>query len=92
MLPEHDGQWNIRALAQMHKLDSVFHESQRSNSVLTIGPFRSVSAKKGVTTPSGVSIPKGIKSGSLPSKIISTPISLAMIPRKFAPSESSTKV
>lgn len=63
MLAEHDGQWDNRALAQTHKLDSVFHESQRLNSVLTIGPLRIVSAKKGVTTPSGVSIPKGYQVG-----------------------------
>lgn len=59
MLAEHGVQWDKRALSQMHKLDSVFRESQRLNSVLTIGPLRIVNAKKGVTTPSGVFIPKG---------------------------------
>lgn len=46
-------------LFQMHKLDSVFHESQPLNSVLTIGPLRIFSAKMGVTTPSGVFTPNG---------------------------------
>lgn len=63
VLAEYDGQCDKRALAQMHKLDSVFCESQRLNSVLTIGPLRIVSAKNGVTTHSGVSISKGYQVG-----------------------------
>lgn len=63
VLAEHGGQWEERALAQMHKLDSVLGESQRLNSVLTIGPLRIVNAKNGVTTPSGVFIPKGYQIG-----------------------------
>lgn len=63
VVAEYDAQWDKSALAQVHKLDSIFHESQRLNSVLTIGPLRIVSAKNGVTTPSGVFIPKGYQVG-----------------------------
>lgn len=59
MLAEHGGQWDRRALAQMHKLDSVFRESQQLNTVLTIGPLKIFNAKNAVTTPSRVFILKG---------------------------------
>lgn len=57
------GEWNKRALAQLEKLDSTFRESQRVNTVLTVGPLRIVSAKDGVKTPSGVHVPKGYQVG-----------------------------
>lgn len=57
------GQWNKRALARLEKLDSTFRESQRVNTVLTVGPLRIVSAKDGVKTPSGVHVPKGYQVG-----------------------------
>ncbi|KAH8650437.1 cytochrome P450 [Ilyonectria robusta] len=59
VLAEHCGQWNKRALAKMHKLDSVLRESARLNSFVTIGLSRLVVAEEGMTTPSGVRIPKG---------------------------------
>lgn len=57
------GEWNKRALARLEKLDSTFRESQRVNTVLTIGPLRIVSAKDGVKTPSGVHVPMGHQLG-----------------------------
>lgn len=57
------GEWNKRALARLEKLDSTFRESQRVNTVLTVGPLRIVSAKDGVKTPSGVHVPKGYQVG-----------------------------
>lgn len=58
-----EGEWNKRALARLEKLDSTFRESQRVNTVLTVGPLRIVSAKGGVRTPSGVHVPKGYQVG-----------------------------
>ncbi|KAK7978156.1 hypothetical protein PG988_005646 [Apiospora saccharicola] len=62
VLAAHGG-WSKRALDDMHKLDSTFRESQRLNTVLTVGPLRIVNAREGVTTPSGVQIPKGYQVG-----------------------------
>ena len=59
VLAEHGGEWNKRALAKMQKLDSVFRESARLNSFVTVGIGRAVVAKDGITTPSGVKIPYG---------------------------------
>ncbi|KAK0609580.1 cytochrome P450 [Bombardia bombarda] len=59
VLAEFGGEWNKRALAKMHKLDSVFRESARLNSFVTVGLGRAVVAKEGITTPSGVHIPQG---------------------------------
>lgn len=57
------GRWDKRGLARMEKLDSTFRESQRLNTVLTVGPLRIVSAPGGVTTPSGVVVPRGHRVG-----------------------------
>lgn len=57
------GAWNKRALARLEKLDSTFRESQRVNTVLTVGPLRIVSAEDGVETPSGVHVPRGHQVG-----------------------------
>ncbi|KAK4130390.1 cytochrome P450 [Trichocladium antarcticum] len=59
VLAEHGGEWNKRALAKMHKLDSVMRESARLNSFVTVGMGRAVVARSGVVTPSGVKIPCG---------------------------------
>ncbi|KAI1341954.1 cytochrome P450 [Xylariaceae sp. FL0016] len=59
VLAEHDGQWNKRALAAMPKLDSVFRESQRVNSFVTVATNRIVANPKGITTPSGLKLPHG---------------------------------
>ncbi|KAI1496764.1 ent-kaurene oxidase [Biscogniauxia marginata] len=53
------GRWNKRALAAMPKLDSVFRESQRLNSFITLATNRLVVNPAGVTTPSGVHLPRG---------------------------------
>ncbi len=59
VLGQHDGQWNKRGLAQMEKLDSVLRESARLNSFTTVGLMRLVVPKEGMTTPSGVHLPRG---------------------------------
>ncbi|KAH6982362.1 cytochrome P450 [Ilyonectria sp. MPI-CAGE-AT-0026] len=60
VLAEHGGQWNKRALAKAEKLDSAMRESQRLNSFVTVGLGRLVVAEKGLTTPNGVHIRKGL--------------------------------
>ncbi|KAK8039591.1 hypothetical protein PG993_008002 [Apiospora rasikravindrae] len=62
VLATHGG-WSKRALDDMHKLDSTFRESQRLNTVLTVGPLRIVNGQEGVTTPSGAHILKGYQVG-----------------------------
>lgn len=59
VLTEHGGMWTKAALAKMEKLDSVFRESARLNTLVAIGLRRVVVAKEGLTTPSGVHIPCG---------------------------------
>lgn len=54
--------WNKRSLAQLEKMDSCFRESQRMNTILSLGPLRIV-GKDGVTTPSGVQVPRGWQLG-----------------------------
>ncbi|KAI6380610.1 hypothetical protein MCOR25_001547 [Pyricularia grisea] len=51
--------WTKRSLARMEKLDSVFRESARLNSFVTLGMERKVVAPGGVTTPSGLHVPQG---------------------------------
>lgn len=58
---DEDG-WNKRSLAKLEKMDSCFRESQRMNTILSLGPLRIV-GKDGVTTPSGVQIPRGWQVG-----------------------------
>ena len=59
VLAENGGEWNKRALAKMEKLDSVMRESQRVNSFVSVAVARRVVAPEGVTTASGVHLPKG---------------------------------
>jgi cytochrome P450 len=59
VLAAHDGQWNKKALAKMEKLDSALRESLRLNSFMILGLGRIVAAKDGITTPSGVHLPRG---------------------------------
>ncbi|RGP62599.1 hypothetical protein FSPOR_9178 [Fusarium sporotrichioides] len=61
VLQQHGGQWNKRAVAQMEKVDSAIRESQRKNSIVSIGVSRTVVAEKGVTFPSGTHVPKGLR-------------------------------
>lgn len=59
-LAERPGQaWDKRALADMPKLDSLFRESARVNSFVTVATVRTVVARDGVTTPGGVHLPRG---------------------------------
>ncbi|KAI3395336.1 hypothetical protein diail_1449 [Diaporthe ilicicola] len=57
-----DEGWNKRSLAQLEKLDSSFRESQRMNTILSLGPLRIV-GKDGLTTPSGIQVPAGYQVG-----------------------------
>ncbi|TVY16618.1 Cytochrome P450 monooxygenase tenB [Lachnellula arida] len=59
VLAAHGGQWTKKAVAQLEKLDSAMRESARLNSVLAVGLRRVVLADNGLTTPSGVHLPKG---------------------------------
>lgn len=61
VLKEHDGQWSKRAVARLEKLDSAIRESQRKNSIVSVAVSRTVLAEKGVTFPSGVHVPKGLR-------------------------------
>ncbi|KAF4445467.1 hypothetical protein F53441_10809 [Fusarium austroafricanum] len=61
VLQQHNNQWNKRAVAQLEKLDSAIRESQRKNSIVTVGVSRTVVAEKGVTFPSGIHVPKGLR-------------------------------
>jgi cytochrome P450 len=58
-LAETGGVWTKAALSKMEKLDSVFRESARLNTLVVVGLRRRVVAKEGITTPSGVHIPYG---------------------------------
>lgn len=58
-LEQHGGQWNKRTLGDMPKLDSVFRESQRMNSIVTVASPKPVCNPKGLTTPSGLHLPYG---------------------------------
>jgi cytochrome P450 len=58
-LAAHGGKWGKRSLADMIKLDSVLRESQRVNSFATTAINRMVVNPAGITTPSGVHIPRG---------------------------------
>ncbi|KAI1063802.1 hypothetical protein LB506_005617 [Fusarium annulatum] len=61
VLKQHDGKWNKRAVAQLEKVDSAIRESQRKNSIVSIGVSRTVVAEKGVTFPSGTHVSKGLR-------------------------------
>lgn len=54
--------WNKRSLAKLEKMDSSFRESQRMNTILSLGPLRIV-GNDGLTTPSGVHVPRGYQVG-----------------------------
>lgn len=60
VLAEHGDTWGKQALSKMAKLDSTMRESQRINMISPVGVLRRVAAKGGVTTPSGVHVPKGV--------------------------------
>ncbi|KAJ0163085.1 Ent-kaurene oxidase [Colletotrichum tanaceti] len=54
--------WDKRSLARLERLDSSFRESQRVNTILSLGPLRIV-GRDGLTTPSGIRIPAGYQVG-----------------------------
>ncbi|RYP50348.1 hypothetical protein DL768_004113 [Monosporascus sp. mg162] len=58
-LEKHGGEWNKRTLGDMPKLDSVFHESQRMNSIVTVASPKPVCNPEAITTPSGLHLPYG---------------------------------
>lgn len=51
--------WDKYSLAAMPKLDSTLRESQRLNTMVTVNMMRVVVAPDGITTPSGVYLPRG---------------------------------
>lgn len=59
VLAETQGVWTKTAMYKMEKLDSVFRESARLNTLTAVALRRVVVAKDGLTTPSGVHIPCG---------------------------------
>ncbi|KAJ5462575.1 cytochrome P450 [Penicillium sp. IBT 31633x] len=59
VLAESGGTWTKAALVKMEKLDSVFRESARLNTLVAIGLRRKVVAKEGFTSSAGVHIPCG---------------------------------
>lgn len=59
VLAETQGVWTKTAMYKMEKLDSVFRESARLNTLTAVALRRMVVAKDGLTTPSGVHIPCG---------------------------------
>lgn len=61
VLANHGGHWNKHALGQLEKLDSAIRESARFSSIVSIGLGRTVIAEDGLTTPSGVYLPRGTK-------------------------------
>ncbi|KAI5919905.1 putative cytochrome P450 [Camillea tinctor] len=61
VLDAHGGRWTKRALDQLVKLDSAIRESARVSSIVSIGLGRAVAAEDGLTTPSGVHLPRGTK-------------------------------
>ncbi|KAL2862198.1 cytochrome P450 [Aspergillus lucknowensis] len=58
-LHAHDSTYSKRSLAAMPKLDSTLRESQRLNSFVITATNRMVAAPAGVTTPSGLHVPRG---------------------------------
>jgi cytochrome P450 len=59
VLAETRGVWTKSSMYKMEKLDSVFRESARLNTLTAVALRRVVTGKDGLTTPSGVHIPMG---------------------------------
>jgi cytochrome P450 len=59
VLAETGGVWTKSSMYKMEKLDSVFRESARLNTLTAVALRRVVTEKDGLTTPSGVHIPMG---------------------------------
>lgn len=58
-LQSHGGEWSKRTLSDMPKLDSMFRESQRMSSIVTVASPKPVMNPNGITTPSGLHLPYG---------------------------------
>ncbi|KAK7754513.1 hypothetical protein SLS62_003533 [Diatrype stigma] len=72
-LEKNGGRWNKRTLGDMPKLDSVFRESQRMNSIVTVASPKPVCNPAGITTPSGLYLPYGAYIGVLSYPILHDP-------------------
>ncbi|RYP39908.1 hypothetical protein DL767_002027 [Monosporascus sp. MG133] len=83
-LEKNGGEWNKRTLGDMPKLDSVFRESQRMNSIVTVASPKPVCNPEGVTTPSGLHLPYGAYIGILSYPILHDPV-LYPEPETFRP-------
>lgn len=83
-LEKHGNDWSKATLLDMPKLDSVFRESQRMNSIVTIASPKPVCNKAGVTTPSGVHLAYGSYVAILSYPILNDP-NIYPEPEKFEP-------
>lgn len=83
-LNKHNHDWSKQTLLDMPKLDSVFRESQRMNSIVTVASPKPVCNKDGVTTPSGLHLEYGSYIGILSYPILYDP-NIYPEPEKFHP-------
>ncbi|RYO82239.1 hypothetical protein DL766_003213 [Monosporascus sp. MC13-8B] len=83
-LEKHGGGWNKRTPEDMPKFGSMFRESQRRNSIVTVASPKPVCNPDGVTTPSGLHIPYGAYIGILSYPILHDP-ALYPEPETFRP-------
>ncbi|KAI1258550.1 cytochrome P450 [Xylariaceae sp. FL1019] len=83
-LEKHNGEWSKRSLGEMPKLDSVFRESQRMNSIVTVASPKPVCNPNGIVTPSGLTLPYGAYLGILGYPILHDP-ELYPDPEEFKP-------
>jgi len=84
VLAETQGVWTKTAMYKMEKLDSVFRESARLNTLTAVALRRVVVAKDGLTTPSGVHIPFG-NFCAVPSLAVLTDAKKYSSPESFDP-------
>ncbi|KAH8756462.1 cytochrome P450 [Hyaloscypha finlandica] len=84
VLAETQGVWTKTAMYKMEKLDSVFRESARLNTLTAVALRRVVVAKDGLTTPSGVHIPCG-NFCAVPSLAVLTDAKKYSSPESFDP-------
>lgn len=84
VLAETQGVWTKSSMYKMEKLDSVFRESARLNTLTAVALRRVVTAKDGLTTPSGVHIPMG-NFVAVPSLAVLTDAKKHPSPETFVP-------
>jgi cytochrome P450 len=63
VLAEEGGKWTKAGLGKMVHLDSAIRESMRLSGIISRGPERTVVAKGGVVTPTGIHLPQGAHVG-----------------------------